>query len=160
MRPCTVPWHYRRKFYPISLICTILILAGLPCSSIFAQQSTNPQSWHLGLRSTGYFFQTQNFDQPDESQYQGFQTISGSAAGLANGRLQLRGSGRFANDLALTPYEFQTSRLYNGYAEARITPQLKARLGRQFLHSGVAGLTLDGGWISYRHNKVTHTQII
>nr|MEE4266482.1 hypothetical protein [Candidatus Krumholzibacteria bacterium] len=101
---------------------------------------------------TGYFHETQTVDTSAERHFQAFQTVSGSLSGLASGKLVLRGSGRFDNDLAISPHEFQTGRWYSGYAEARLNPRFKARLGRQFLQSGVSGLTLDGAWLSYRHD--------
>ena len=109
----------------------------------------SPVSWQLGLRSTGYFYQLEDTEGRRDDRFQAFQSVSGAATGLAGGRVIFRGSGRFANDLAIEPAGFQTSRLYSGYLEIRLQPALKTRIGRQFVQCGVTGLTLDGAWLSF-----------
>lgn len=150
--PSVRRFSLERKSYLIHSLCMLLVL-GMGARMAVAEDSSPPASWQMGLRSTGYFYETRAQDDSAESQFQAFQTVAGSVSGLAQGKLVLRGSGRFANDLAIAPHEFQTGRWYSGYAEARLNPRFKARLGRQFLHSGVTGLTLDGAWLSYRHDR-------
>ena len=111
-------------------------------------------SWSLGLRSTGYMFQTQDAEGNTADHFQSYNVVSGTASGLANGHLTFRGSGRFANDLPWATPGFETSRLYTGHLEARLHPFVRARLGRQLVQSGVASLTLDGAWLSYRRGRM------
>jgi len=103
-----------------------------------------PTSWRLGLRSTGYFYQLRGPDGARDDRYQSYQTVTGSASGLAGGLLTLRGAGRYAGDPAIVGPGFSTSRLYTGYLEARPSPEFEARLGRQYVAGGLHGLTLDG----------------
>jgi hypothetical protein len=109
-------------------------------------------SWSLGLRSTGHMFQTVDAAGAKEDQFQSYNVVTGTATGLAGGRLAFRGSGRFANEQPWMKPGFETSRLYTGHLEARLHPRVKARLGRQLVQSGVASLTLDGAWLSYRRS--------
>ncbi|MHB8080264.1 MAG: hypothetical protein ACYDIE_13530 [Candidatus Krumholzibacteriia bacterium] len=106
-------------------------------------------SWSLSLRSTGYAFQTADRLDATTDQLRFYQQFAGSASGLAGGRITLRGSGRYASSPAAWPTGFANGKLYTGYVEARLAPRLRARAGRQFLQSGVAGLTLDGASLAY-----------
>lgn len=118
--------------------------AGAGDLSLLAPQP----SWSLGLRSTGYAFQTVDRVGAGTDQFRFYQQFAGSASALAGGRLTLRGSGRFASSPAASAADFTNARLYTGYLEARLAPRLRARVGRQFLQSGVAGLTLDGASVT------------
>lgn len=156
---CVRQW----KDYQYRSICMViffaLIASALAPGYGWAGDAGIPTSWQLGLRSSGYFYQTQDFGGNGSNEFQSYQTISGTASGLLKGHLVFRGSGRFANDLAVNTAAFESSRWYSGYAEARISPQVKARVGRQFLQSGVTGLTLDGAWLSYRPSAFLEANI-
>ena len=106
-------------------------------------------SWSLGLRSTGYAFQTEDRLGTGTDQFRFYQQFAGSASGLAGGRITLRGSGRFASSPAASSTDFANARFYTGYLEARLASRGRVRVGRQFLQSGVAGLTLDGASLTY-----------
>lgn len=111
-----------------------------------------PPSWQLGLRSTGYFYQTEDLQGATADRSLSYQTFSGTASGLAGGKLVFRGAGRLVNGLAHDETGVEKSRLFSGHLEARLNPGLKARLGRQFVTSGVGGLTLDGAYLNWRRS--------
>lgn len=131
-------------------VAFLLLVTAIAQSGPVAADPNAAESWVLGLRSTGYVYQTEDLAGSSETRYQGFQTFSGSASGLANGRLALRGSGRFANDWELRPSSFETSRLYGGYLEGTFSSKLRARIGRQLIVGGPRYLTLDGAWCGWR----------
>ena len=133
----------------LRILIFCLLSAGLAGSSV-ASAASAPSFWQVGLRSTGYVYQTEDLVGQSESHFQGFQVITGSASGLGDGRFTLRGTGRFANDLNLRPQGFETSRLYNGYLEAKLSSRCRARVGRQLILGGAQYLTLDGAWMSWR----------
>jgi hypothetical protein len=152
----------RQKSYQNSAICNQAVaglLVVLACTALgsaaLAQDdapAAPPPSWQLGLRSTGYFYQTEDAGGATADRTLSYQTFSGSATNLAGGKLLFRGSGRFVNGLAYDETDVEKSRLYTGHLEARLNPGLKARLGRQFIQSGVTGLTLDGAWLNWRRS--------
>lgn len=104
----------------------------------------------LRLRTTGYLFQSVDEYGVTLDRFGGYQQFDAGLAGLAGGRMGLRISGRFADDLALKERVTDRSRLYVGHLELRPMPKLTARLGRQFVQEGPTGLTLDGLWLSAR----------
>lgn len=126
-------------------------LAATGATNVLADQPV-PPSWQMGLRTSGYFYQTEDPAGIQTDRSLSYQTLSGSASGLANGRLTFRGSGRLVNGLAYDQTGIENSRLYNGHLEALLGNGLKARFGRQFIQSGVTGLTLDGAWLSWRRS--------
>jgi hypothetical protein len=137
--------------------CTILVglisyLAAPAVGVAGEEASAGAPSWQLGVRSTAYAFQTESMD-GTEDHLRTFNVVSGSATGLAGGRLLVRGAGRFAGNPALERPGFARSRLYNGYLEARLGSGLKARAGRQFIQSGVTSLSLDGARLEYRRAR-------
>jgi len=108
-----------------------------------------PTGW-LRLRTTGYRFQAVDLYNVTLNRLGAYQEFDGALSGLARGRLALRVSGRFADDLYLKEKVTDRSRLYVGHLEARPVPHLTARLGRQFVQEGSTGLTLDGLWLTAR----------
>jgi hypothetical protein len=110
-------------------------------------------SWSVDLRTTGYSFQSADRQGTTADHFQLYQGVSGSASGLANGVLTVRAAGRFADDLSYDDPTLDNSRFYNGVLEARLPARMKARLGRQFVQSGVTGLTLDGLWFDARPGR-------
>ncbi len=140
---------HQRQTFPL-LIGLFLLGCLLVLGPVAWAASPVPTSWQLGLRSTGYFYQDQYRDGTSDNRFQNYQAVTGSVSGLADGHLVIRGSGRFTNDLAYNPAGFENSRLYSGHVEARLGPQFRARIGRQFIQSGVESVTLDGAWLSYR----------
>ena len=133
----------------------LLLVATTAVAADITLVQPNPPlaSWSLGLRSTGYHYQVEDRAGNTFNRYEYYNVVSGSASGLAGGWLTFRGAGRFASDQTYALPGFETSRLYNGYFEARVNPLLKARAGRMFVQSGVASLTLDGAWLSYRRGR-------
>lgn len=130
----------------------LLVLASATRAGAAGAPGGGP-SWQMGLRSTAYMFQTEDTDGATEDRFQTYNLISGAATGLLDGHLVFRGAGRFANNPAVDYPGFETSRLYNGYLEARVSPLVKARVGRQFIQSGVTSLSLDGAWLQYRRGR-------
>jgi len=136
------------------LAATTSLPADVLAADVTLVQAKPPlASWYVGLRSTGYATQYVDEAGSTSDQFETYNVVSGSASGLAGGWLTFRGAGRFANDQTYARPGFETSRFYNGYFEARINPLLKARAGRMFVQSGVASLTLDGAWLSYRRGR-------
>lgn len=115
--------------------------------------SVPPPSWNLSLRSTGYAYQTEDAAGADTDHFRFYQHIAGGASGLAGGRLAVRASGRFANSPVDAWPGWDRSRLSSGYLEARLGQQVRARVGRQFLQSGVASLTLDGAEVAWGRGR-------
>ncbi len=126
--------------------CTLILVvtAGLP-----ARAAPPQATWHLGLRTTGYFYQTEDFNGRNDDQAQGYQLLSASARGLGGGRYAVRLSGRLANDLEIRPSAFETSKLYSGYLEAKLGRGTRARVGRQLVLDGAHYQTLDGAWLGW-----------
>jgi hypothetical protein len=148
----------RQKFPPRGAFCrsvtTLMVVALLFPALAWAEDAAptaSPASWQLGLRTTGYYYQEEDLAGNSTDRMLSYQHFSGSASGLAGGHLVFRGSGRFASGLAYDETGIEKSRLYSGFLEARPSPLFKARLGRQFIQSGVTGLTLDGAWMSLRN---------
>jgi hypothetical protein len=139
-----------------------LALASLGAGQLAAADNAAspfaPSGW-LRLRTTGYRFQTEDADGATLDRLGAYQEFDGAASGLAGGRLALRLSGRFADDLYLKERVTERSRLYTGHLEARPLAHLTARLGRQFIQEGPAGLTLDGLWLAYRVRPGFETRI-
>lgn len=116
-------------------------------------QSDVPITWSAQLRSTAYFYQSELPDSGGQNQsyaplYEHFDVAAGQ---LANGRLDLRVSGRFGADLGddeVIPVE---DRLYAAYARVRAPwADARIRVGRQFLQEGTNRHTLDGVWLGFR----------
>jgi hypothetical protein len=105
--------------------------------------------WWFRLRSTAYIFQEEHPAGATLDRVGAYQGFDGAVLGLAGGRLALRASGRFADDLALAETVTERTRLTTGYLEARPGGGVTARLGRQFVQEGGTGLTLDG--VMLRH---------
>lgn len=110
-------------------------------------------SWQVTYKATGYSFQTVNSSGNTKDHYHHFQSLSGSASGLAGGKLTFRGSGRFAGDQLADVNPAEQGKFYSGLAEMRFTPRFKAMVGRQFVTAGVTNLTLDGAQVNYRPNS-------
>lgn len=151
--------HVSRRIETRWLIAC-LAAVGLPAAAGSARAdvllaAAPPPSWSLSLRSATYLFQTEDASGGEADEFRFYQSFAGGAWGLAGGRLSLRASGRFANAPDQAWPGFETSRLHTGYLEARLGRGLRARVGRQFLHSGVAGLTLDGAELTYGRRALT-----
>jgi len=110
-------------------------------------------SWQVTYKATGYSFQTENSAGKTLDHYHHFQSLSGTASGLAGGKLTFRGAGRFAGDQLADINAPEQAKLYTGLAEMRFNPKFKALLGRQFVTAGVTSLTLDGALLNYRLNR-------
>jgi len=105
-------------------------------------------SWWLNLRSTAYLFQEEERSGATLDRFGGYQQVDGALSGLAGGLVSIRASGRVYDDLYLSEKENDRARLTTAYAAIDWSPSLSARLGRQFLHEGAAGLTVDGAWLA------------
>jgi hypothetical protein len=140
--------HYCRGGAVLAVALGIVAVAGAAGAGELRLLAPEP-SWSLGLRSTGYAFQTEDRLGAGADQFRFYQQFAGGVTGLAGGRITLRGSGRFASNPAASSTDFANARLYTGYLEARLGPRGRARVGRQFLQSGVSGLTLDGASLTY-----------
>ncbi|MBC8425814.1 hypothetical protein H8E07_17010 [bacterium] len=145
-RPASWPYH-------LVLLALGLLAVGTAASAAQPAAPTAGTSWWLHLRSAAYFYQTDRIASEAQDHVRAYQTFSGSASGLAEGRVTLRASGRLADDLRFDGYPYENARCYVGHAEIRIAPRVRARVGRQFLQEGVAGLTLDGLWLALRPDR-------
>jgi hypothetical protein len=118
-----------------------------------------PSTWSLGLRATGYTYQTEDATGATENHTLFYEHYAGSAAGLAGGVLTVRAAGRFAETPPGAPLDPERSRLALGLVEAKLGPALRVQLGRQFLQSGVAGLTLDGARAVWRGRRIAEASV-
>ncbi len=139
---------YCRGDAVLAVALGIVAMAGAAGAGELRLLAPQP-SWSLGLRSTGYAFQTEDRLGAGTDQFRFYPAVRGQRDGAGRGRITLRGSGRFASSPAASSTDFTNARLYTGYLEARLAPRRRARVGRQFLQSGVAGLTLDGASLTY-----------
>jgi len=130
-------------FRTLSLGLTALLLSG-------SALAADPPSWYLGFRTTSYAYQRQAPGAEATDEISSWQHFSGTATRLADGRLTVRGSGRFTRGVPEDTWGLEKSKLYSGHLEARFGPAVKARLGRQWLTSGAANLTLDGAHLAYQ----------
>jgi hypothetical protein len=139
-----------------------IALGLLPAAPAAAQESAGTgdaagyaspkSSWWLHLRTTGYSFQVEDPGAPRLDRFGAYQDFEGAIAGFGGGKFSLRASGRFADDLSLDEETTPRGKLFSALLEARPTPRLTARLGRQLVQEGPTGLTLDGLWLSMRPN--------
>ncbi len=109
-----------------------------------------PGSWWLDLRTTGYFYESVDRSDDQQQFHRLQQRLTGSATGLGGGRLSVRVSGSYDEELRFDDRALETTHLYLGYLEARPRPGLRLRAGRQYVASGVAALSLDGLWLDWR----------
>ncbi len=147
------PERFGRSNIPIVTMTLGLLLAAAAVLAAPVSSTPETHSWWLNLRSTGYLHQTADDTGIQQDHFKAYQHVSGTVSGLAGGRVTLRASGRLADDLSDDGYARENARLYTGYAEFKATPRLRARLGRQFLQTGVAGLSMDGVWVSMRPQR-------
>lgn len=139
--------RFSRNFL-LLLVPWAVLLHALPALAFEGGMDRSDPDWWFRLRSTGYAFQTEERNGAVLDRFGAYQQFDGSVAGLAGGRLALRASGRAYEDLYLAERDKDRARLYTAYGDVKITPELRAKLGRQFLHEGAAGLTVDGLWLS------------
>lgn len=131
------------------LLLALAVAAAPIAAAGYADNGGSGSGW-LRLRTTGYLFQSVDEYGVTLDRFGGYQQFDAGVAGLGGGRVGLRISGRFADDLALKERVTDRSRLYVGHLELRPVPKLTARFGRQFVQEGPTGLTLDGLWFSAR----------
>ncbi|MFH1278101.1 MAG: hypothetical protein ABIK65_06960 [Candidatus Eisenbacteria bacterium] len=139
--------RFLRNFLLLLVPWMALILV-LPAFAFEGGADGQDPTWWFRLRSTGYAFQTEERSGAVLDRFGAYQQFDGSVAGLAGGRLAIRASGRAYDDLYLAERDNDRARLYTAYGDVKITPELRAKIGRQFLHEGAAGLTVDGLWLS------------
>jgi len=142
-----------RCFFLLIPVTIWLLLAVTFAGAADTSAPAAGTSWWFNLRSTGYMYQTDDPAGSSLNYLRTYQHVSGRVSGLAGGRIKLRASSRFAGDLRFDGNNDNSARLYAGHAEIRLDPRVQARVGRQFLREGVAGLTLDGLWFSVRPDK-------
>ncbi|MFH1680745.1 MAG: hypothetical protein ABIH26_08880 [Candidatus Eisenbacteria bacterium] len=128
---------------PGAALLVLLVAAGLA-----AAEGPDPTSWWFRLRTTSYAFQNEELNGATLDRLGAYQQFDGAVSGLADGRVSVHASGRVHDDLYLSEKVNDRARLYSGFLSARVTPGVSARLGRQFLQEGAAGLTVDGLWVS------------
>lgn len=133
-----------RRAPAVGCALALLLAAGAGSARAAAPVGPPEPGWWLRLGSTGYVFQTEEASGATLDRFAAYQTFDGAAVGLAGGRLAVRASGRVADDLSLEERTTERGRLYTGFLEGRLGRRVTARLGRQFVQEGAAGLTLDG----------------
>ncbi|HPF70614.1 MAG TPA: hypothetical protein PLQ13_08105 [Candidatus Krumholzibacteria bacterium] len=137
-----------RRLLPVAWVCAAALPAVAPAAD--APLPTPPgASWSWSLRSTAYAYQTEDAAGSTSDHLRFFEHYAGTASGLAGGGLTVRIAGRFADALDRPGWDPATSRLATGLADLRVGSGLHVQAGRQFLQSGVAGLTLDGARVAY-----------
>ena len=158
MGQCRVRARICRR--PATYLITAALLLAAASARAASPLVTPPEaSWSLSLRSTGYAFQTEDPAGTSEDHLRLYQHFAGTASGLAGGHLTFRASGRFANDPAVFYPGFENGRLHTGLLEARLGSRFRAQVGRQFLQSGVASLTLDGARLAYRGSRMLNASV-
>jgi hypothetical protein len=110
-------------------------------------------SWGLRLRSTGYRFESVAPFETALDRFGFYHAFDVSAARLAEGRIDFRASGRFADDGFLADDVTDRSRLHTATLVARVGSGTTVRVGRQFLLAGPFGFTLDGGAVSIQPTR-------
>lgn len=110
------------------------------------------QSWYFRTRTTGYAYTTAPKDAIDDetNHFEFYQYLDGAVSGFAQGKLDLRLSGRFADDFAFKANPTTPYRLYSGYLQAHLSRRDRLRLGRLFVQEGVANYTMDGLYLALR----------
>jgi len=147
----------------VALVSAIVLLSPVgPAAAQSAAQSAGQSdarsaretvsSW-LRLRTTGYAFEEATRSGTKLDRFGAYQQFDGAVAGLFDGLATARFSGRFADDLSLVERTTTRSRLHVGYVELRPASALRARGGRQFLHTGATSLALDGVSVTARPNR-------
>lgn len=126
--------------------------AGAQADPPSARASETVSGW-LRLRTTGYAFEEATRSGTKLDRFGAYQQFDGAVAGLFDGLATARFSGRFADDLSLVERTTTRSRLHVGYVELRPASALRARGGRQFLHTGATSLALDGVSVTARANR-------
>ena len=137
----------------------VLLLPGLlgPVPEATAQSGQSKRqfdvadTWYLRSRTTGYSFRTAPPEgQPEQDRFQFYQHFDGAYTGMAQGKLDLRFSMRFADDWAMKANPTTPARLHMLYLQYHTPWRGRARLGRLFLQEGVANYTMDGLYLSLK----------
>jgi len=125
------------------------LLASIGWASVSnaAPEGTTP-AWSLHLRSTGYRFEDARPLEPTVDRFGFYHHFDASVLRVGGGALDVRASGRFADDTFLKNDVTNRSRLHTAYLLAHLGERSTARLGRQFLQAGPFGFTLDGAAIT------------
>ncbi len=131
-------------------LLVLMVAAALPAAAADLEAAPPVPSWSFDLRSNGYAYQGVDAAGETSDEFRFYQHFAGTASGLAGGGLTFRTAGRFANTPGDAGPLYETSRLHTGLLELRLGGGWRAQAGRQFLQSGVAGLTLDGVGLVHR----------
>ena len=143
----------RARLRRAPLALTLLLVGGFagPAGAAGIADPVPPlSSWSFGLMANGYAYQDVDSTRTTSDEFRFYQHFAGTASGLAGGGLSFRTAGRFAGLPDDAGPLFETSRLHTGLLEQRLGARARVQVGRQFLQSGVAGLTLDGVRLVYR----------
>lgn len=132
------------------LVLVLMIAAVLPAGAAELQAVAPVPSWSFGLMANGYAYQSVDSTGTTSDEFRFYQHFAGTASGLAGGGLTFRTAGRFANTPSDAGPMFEAARLHTALLEQRLGARGRVQVGRQFLQSGVAGLTLDGVRMVYR----------
>lgn len=139
-----------------------LVLAGcasaVACSAALAQSavwvpSERATSWWVQLRTTGYAFEDATRSGATLDRFGAYQHVRGAVSGLLENRLSVHVSGRVADDLMLVEKVTTRTRLYTGYVELEPDAAVRARVGRQFMHTTATSLALDGATVRVRPDR-------
>lgn len=139
--------------WPVSGAVVALLLAG----SLLAGQSPDasavenaPVTWTAQSRSTAYFRQEAAPGTTEvEDRLPFYENVDLGAANLLGGRVDLRFSGRYAEDFQVDEAFDENGKWFVGYARYHMDRwRTQVRGGRQFIQEGTLFSTLDGGWVS------------
>ncbi len=140
-----------KKFVRFQTVLAVFLICGL--NGHLTATAAPPPSWQITYKATGYSLQSENRSGNNINHYHHFQSLSGTASGLAGGKLTLRGAGRFAGEQLADINPPRQAKLYTSLAEMHFNPRFRASVGRQFVTAGVTCLTLDGARFHYKLNR-------
>lgn len=140
----------------VALLVAGSALAGLD-GPARAQDSAPvaPVTWSAQLRSTAYFSEAAPPGSTEvESRAPFYENLYLGVGNLADGRLDLRFSGRYADDAQFENAFDEHDKWFTGYARLRLDPwRTRIRAGRQFIQEGTVFSTLDGAWVALQPHR-------
>ncbi len=116
---------------------------------------SSAETWYLRSRSTGYAYTTapRTAVTDEMNHFEFYQHLDGAFSGMAQGKLDFRFSGRFADDFDMRANPTTPHRLYSLYLQYHTPRRGRVRLGRLFVQEGVANYTMDGLYVACKPTR-------